>query len=448
MKVCQDINKFFKSPDAVTILFEKSYQRPCFPCPYDDCTFRGKPSNLKEHLETAKHQWDGVKSKRHALYYPQYFRYATTISKHGVRRPVLCDECNVVACRMDKHLLKEHGDCFVSGSAALSEKLRFLTTLTEQYFHHPKEQTVSPNIQQGNTPEASQNTIRLRGKKGDIVHSKVNQAVLKHNIALSSAQKEKMKISGTETRFHYYYRKSELLLLDFVSYLQKKKQVSVPQSQQMAANVKEIWKQVDVDMGLFTNSLGNLNDIDDYWLMPQKKLIEDNLERPIEEREPHLQATTLQAKLGSLSSFVKFLQLRNIFAGLHWEDLTLLEGKISEMTYSLRHLKKKREHQLKEFKLKHLIEPSDMTKYGKSEHVQGLRRLTERVLGDESVKLSNSQVADFRNHIMLMMTWGNGLRTSNLINATVLDWDERKGSSLMPGVKSMTSAKYDFPTFS
>ena len=86
--------------------------------------------------------------------------------------------------------------------------------------------------------------------------------------------------------------------------------------------VRRVWETLDRQKKIHpTNQLSNADQIDDYWFAPHLRKIVQYSKLPLDERPPHLAATTIQSWLGNIKQFFTFLMTRKIYIGIRYKKI-------------------------------------------------------------------------------------------------------------------------------
>ena len=124
-----------------------------------------------------------------------------------------------------------------------------------------------------------------------------------------------------------------------------------------------------------------------------------------------VQAGTLRSRYTSLSFFIQFLRKQQIFAGMSRFDLSNIENAISDFSKELHLHIAQRKVEVRRNKAKHLLNPEQFFKYGKSKHIQSLMEIVNK----KANSISKGLALQFRDYLIASLCIGNGLRASNII---------------------------------
>ena len=220
----------------------------------------------------------------------------------------------------------EHNATEKSKQASTQQRSKVSHTITKPSMHSSSTKiTLNSNMSEASasilppTPENQKISInnkkKVIGKQINLSPSKKSKyRVIEFAKALTTEQKRSFKILNEN--FAYYYDNGEDALNDFQNWCQITHHVNNSQAVQYANTVQNIWKNSDADLKTKPNKLKEIHDIDDFWFEPQLRKIQDEEKKPLNQRSQHNSAPTLDAKLGNLLLFLKFLGARQLFCGL------------------------------------------------------------------------------------------------------------------------------------
>ena len=212
----------------------------------------------------------------------------------------------------------------------------------------------------------------------------------------------------------------------------------------MANNVKQIWREVDVNTLVFPRNFLNDSDlIENNFYRPCLNMLIGNMNLPKEKQTVHIQASTIKSKLCSLAVFARFLINRSIFINIRYNFLTRIITKVQELSSSLKRYTDQRQQVMSKHKSDKLIAANKFQSYGSSKDIKelnaGLRSLTT---SPKSVKLSKQKAIDVRDYLTVSVTYFNCLRVSNLMNITLADISRMKLHNEIDGAHVITNTKY------
>ena len=171
--------------------------------------------------------------------------------------------------------------------------------------------------------------------------------------------------------FRYYYDEAIKTTHDFKNYKQESTTNPVQTSKQrndnaqtMANNVKQIWREVDVNMGVFPRNFLNNSDLkEDNFYRPHLNVLIANMNLPKEKKTVHIQASTIKSKLCSLAVFAHFLINRRIFINIRYNSLARIINKLQELNSSLKRYIVQREQVMSKHKSDTLITANKFQSY-------------------------------------------------------------------------------------
>ena len=141
----------------------------------------------------------------------------------------------------------------------------------------------------------------------------------------------------------------------------------------MANNVKQIWREVDVNMGVFPRNFLNDPDlIENNFYHPHLNVLIANMNLPKAKKMVHIQASTIKSKLCSLAVFVHFLINRRIFINIRYNSSTRIITKVQELNSSLKRYIDQREQFISQHKSDTLIAANKFQSYGSTKHIREL----------------------------------------------------------------------------
>ena len=154
------------------------------------------------------------------------------------------------------------------------------------------------------------------------------------------------------------------------------------------------------------------------------------------------QAPTIKSKLISLTKFLSFLQQRRIYVGLNHKQIEHLTEIANSCKINLGDLCKERMQRLKEFKSSILINSQNFKDYGCSEHVIELCKFIKELENDRKVFVPLTKAIDVRDYLMMILCFTNCLRSSNLMNVMVYDFENAKKHEEIQGSYTFSNTKY------
>ena len=213
----------------------------------------------------------------------------------------------------------------------------------------------------------------------------------------------------------------------------------------MANTVKQIWRAVDVNMGVFPRNFLNDPDLieDNFYCPHLMNILIANMNLPKANQTVHIQASTIKSKLWSLAVFARFLINRGIFINIRYNSLTRIITKVQELNSSLKRYIDQREQVMSKHKSDTLIAANKFQSYGSSKHIKELNAdLHSLTTSPKSVKLSKQKAIDVRDYLMVSLTYFNCFRASNLMNITLADISRMKPHNEIDGAHVITNTKY------
>ena len=212
----------------------------------------------------------------------------------------------------------------------------------------------------------------------------------------------------------------------------------------MANNVKQIWREVDVNTLVFPRNFLNDSDlIENNFYRPRLNMLIGNMNLPQEKQTVHIQASTIKSKLCSLAVFARFLINRSIFINIRYNFLTRIITKVQELSSSLKRYTDQREQVMSKHKSDKLIAANKFQSYGSSKDIEELNAgLASLTTSPKSVKLSKQKVIDVRDYLTVSVTYFNCLRVSNLMNIILADISRMKLHNEIDGAHVITNTKY------
>ena len=105
---------------------------------------------------------------------------------------------------------------------------------------------------------------------------------------------------------------------------------------------------------------------------------------------------------------------------------------------------RQRKTEVRRNKLRHLLKPAHFIRYGRSKHVQNIITTIKKYRNDaKSVrKITKSFAMQIRDYLIANLVIANGLRSSNILNLRLRDFEECKSIEEYPGHKIITNDIY------
>ena len=280
------------------------------------------------------------------------------------------------APKVQKHSEIEEASSFSKGKPKEKEQGR------KKAEKHPEKRAKEITIGKSSSKE-----IRLRGTFSKVTPSRnQKEKVFKHKLPVTKEIQRKYQLKDNE--FRYSYSTSENLLDDYKNYIKRYCQKKDKTSEQYVLDVSDIWNEIDPNMMLHPNELKDEENLESKFFLPQKQLLLDNKDKPPEQQEPHIQASTIRSKLIPLNRFLRTLSERSIFIGLNTVEVNRLKGMVPQCKANLKDLLREREQTIKKFKSKILLNAKDMKAYGDSDHIVSVSKLFNELKENPEEQLS------------------------------------------------------------
>ncbi|XP_065656600.1 uncharacterized protein LOC136081998 [Hydra vulgaris] len=160
------------------------------------------------------------------------------------------------------------------------------------------------------------------------------------------------------------------------------------------------------------------------------------------------EASSLRVKFVALRLFLKFSLRRHVFIGLKREDINNLREYMEEWNSDLTKPIAQRKTDIRKIKLKRLMTPSHMIKYGRSVHVQRIiKSLNKKInCNDNKLKLTKRFSQQVRDYLIANICIMNGLRASNIIELRTQDVFDATTNPEYPGYKVFVNSTYKTST--
>lgn len=117
-------------------------------------------------------------------------------------------------------------------------------------------------------------------------------SLLQNKLPLTKVKKQYYGLPKT-TALKFHYESAELLLTDYVQYMQKFQDRKENSAMQYILDIKDILHSLDNSLCLFSNALNNLEMVESCLFIHQKKKLIGNKDREEDEQESHFQAETI-----------------------------------------------------------------------------------------------------------------------------------------------------------
>ena len=375
-------------------------------------------TRLQQHL-VLQHQMDEQDAKLKTSEMRVMFLWSRK-SKHGVPRPLPCSICNTWMLRLDTHLVRKH-KLEKKEANEILKKARMNTWATSSI---TSTSTVKEHIP--SHPKLSSNQIKEAYLQSDLGPEYVPPNA---KVVTPELLKEWGCINDD---FKIYYENGDLLLDAFKVELSLKKDKH--QADQFKRHVEYIWSIVDSSkVTLPKSALGNTLLLEDKYHNPTYSLI----------GKGGNEASSLRVRFTALRALVRFLRRRKVYGGMSRACMSSLLEYVEEWNGDLTDPISQRKTDLRKLKLKRLMTPSHMIRYGRSKHVQNLNK---QMLQIDKTKITTRFAQQGRDSILSNLCIMNGLRASNIIELRCEDIDEAKPAEGYPGYTSFTNAQYKTST--
>ena len=372
-------------------------------------------TKLAQHLVN-KHKLDEKEAKLKESELRVMYLWASK-DKHGIAKPLPCEICSTWFMRLDNHLVERH-------KLSVEEKNNIMEEARGKYWcsadiDQGSKSTEKP-MNAGTNGKLSKTIIRNNGATVDYVPPNAKK--------LSDKDKENWGVGNDD--FRIYYQKSEALLDAFKEELAKTKGSS--EAMRYKRHVEYIWNIVDPEMVIVPKcALGNVLLMEDLYHGPTYKCIGTGN-----------QASTLRVRFTALRAFVRFLRRRKVYCGISRATLTSLLEYVEEWNSDLTPYIAQRKTDLRKIKLKRLMMPKHMIRYGRSNYVQSI----VKKLNSTPEKYTTRFAQQVRDVIICQMCIMNGLRASNIIELRLQDVDDAQPAEGFPGYMSLTNSQYKTST--
>ena len=127
-------------------------------------------------------------------------------------------------------------------------------------------------------------------------------------------------------------------------------------------------------------------------------------------------------------------------------QLTKLSEYIQEWNSDFTDMIAQRKTDIRRIKVKRLMTPSHMVKYGRSSYVQGLINKFHRVMKEQPEKLTKRFCQQIRDYVIINLCIMNGLCASNIIELRVSDIKEAHTNDEYPGYMVFINSLYKTST--
>ena len=235
-------------------------------------------------------------------------------------------------------------------------------------------------------------------------------------------KKQSNGISKNEN-FLLYYEDSTSLLEAFKDELCVKHPVS--RAVGYRNHVEYIWKVIDPEMQIFPKSaFSNTLLVEDQYHNVTSSLV----------GKGGNEASTLRVIFVALRLFLKFFRRRHVYGGLNQEEINKLVEYIEEWNSDFTKHIAQHKTDIRRIKLKRLMTPSHMIKYGRSSYVQSLvNKMKLQVKRKDVSKPTKRFAQQVRDYLIANICIMSGLRASNIIELRIQDVNEATTNPDYPG---------------
>ncbi|XP_065676531.1 uncharacterized protein LOC105844710 isoform X2 [Hydra vulgaris] len=388
-------------------------------CP--DCEV--KQTRLSNHL-ISKHQFskDDASLKESEL--RVLFLWAQK-NKHGVAKPLPCLLCFKWHLRLDSHLRNKH-------KMNKDQIVKVTSEARQKYW-------LFDCINQSSSCTQLDRNIEKELKSTENTNSEKYQSFLTYTpIGAKRISKEKMiEWDIQNENFSLCYENASDLLDGFKSELSKRHPIS--RALAYRNHVESIWFVIDGQMNIYPKSaFSNVLLVEDIYHNPSVTQVNNGGN----------EASSLRVKFVALRLFLKFSLRRHVFIGLKREDINNLREYMEEWNSDLTKPIAQRKTDIRKIKLKRLMTPSHMIKYGRSVHVQGIiKSLNKKInCNDNKLKLTKRFSQQVRDYLIANICIMNGLRASNIIELRTQDVFDATTNPEYPGYKVFVNSTYKTST--
>ncbi|XP_057302645.1 uncharacterized protein LOC130636789 isoform X2 [Hydractinia symbiolongicarpus] len=418
-KMLACVNKYVGPPGTIkerktgVIDYRKVYDIKCPVCSVVS-------SRLYQHL-MLQHKFSDREAKLKESEVRVMFLWSKK-EKHGIPKPLPCAICGVWHLRLRTHLKRKHK---FEGSK-ITEILE--TARKENWANEGCLENKAKLVKTANQKAKK----RTKCNREELINTGRTIKYLPDNAKeVNASNKADWDIEGDN--FLMYYETGEELLEAFKSEVEKKK--GAVKAKRYRQHVEYIWTIIDPNMAVIpASAFANCLLVEDKYHDPTYRLI----------GKGGNEASTLRVRYVALRAFIRFLRRRHVYGGITRDQMTALSEYIDEWNADFTESIAQRKTDIRRIKIKRLMTPTHMIKYGRSNFVQGLVKSIERVAKSEKpTKRFCQQVRDYLITNLCIM---NGLRSSNLIELRVSDVQEAHTSEEYPGYMVFTNSRYKTST--
>ena len=381
-----------------------------------------KSSRLHSHLESV-HKYTSEEAKFKESEVRVMYLWAKK-EKHGIPKPLPCELCFTWHLRLDNHIKYSHKDMDQEKCADMTKMAR------EKYWTNSE---VAPTINRTSNEKQLKKipALKFQPPNSDVPKIGANYIPSRAK-TITNKDTKGWHIEGDD--FLIYYTNAEDLLNAFVEEMSRKH----PQRRALnyRAHLEYIWDIVDQKRQLFpkcafSNSL----------------LVEDRYHNVTLELvgKGGNEASTLRVRFTALRYFIKFLRRRHVYAGLDRNDFNRLLEYIDDWNNDFTKLISQRRTDIRRVKVKRLMTPTHMIKYGTSAFIQSLGTQAND-LKKGNTKITKRYAQQYRDFILTNTCLMNGCRASNIIELRVTDVKEAVKHPDYPGYMSFINSTYKTST--
>ena len=236
--------------------------------------------------------------------------------------------------------------------------------------------------------------------------------------------------------FLMYYENASDLLDGFKNELRKRYPVS--RAITYRNHVEPIWLVIDKKMTIYPKSAFSNVLVEDVYHIPSVAQIGNGGN----------EASSLRVKFVTLRLFLKFSCRSHVFIGLKRDDLNNLKDYMEEWNSDLTKPIAQWKTDIRKTKLKRLMTPSHMIKYGRSLHVQGMTKCLNRKMNNQENKLKPTKrfSQQVRDYLIANICIMNGLQASNIRELRIQDVFDASTNLEYPGYKVFVNSTYKTST--
>ena len=375
-------------------------------------------TRLHQHLMT-KHSFSEKDAKLKESELRVMFLWSRK-EKHGVAKPLPCEICGQWMLRLDNHLKAKHK----MDSIEVKETLH---TMREKYWSSgsvPLQHISSTGAckEDHTIPKRSKTDLSNMGPTVDYLPPNAEK--------ITEKQKKEWGISNDD--FLMYYESGSSLLGAFQDEVAKKK--GLLKALRSKQHVHYLWTVVDPETVVLPQSaLGNVLLVEDKYHNPTYSMIGNG----------GCEASTLRVRFTALRAFIRFMRRRKVFGGMSRATMSSLLEYVDEWNADFTEHIAQRKTDLRKIKVKRLMTPSHMIKYGRSNHVRSISTYFQSKRGQ---KLTVRYAQQIRDYLISNMCFMNGLRSSNILELRVKDVEDAKPAEGYPGYMSFINSHYKTST--